>query len=283
MKQDEGGRSKKKIKTSCDRGAIQEISNFADCTVINSIDSEDDSHLEDIFSQTLFETRALFSDLKANQKIAFNDCRVVVVESILNKTLTRGSRTLIEHPNSWGQNQDTKASFEWVLTSADIVRLKRVTGPYVMHEKFRIRIPKLSRWSNPAEDFEVEDYELYHDYTFPIAKDSNTFLHPELENIALVRIPAHFYQRGISHGLFPKPFSGNALAVMGLSETVKHRKLAVLLTVDTNRDGNEADVARITALLPNLGYEVIQPTNPTRREMIRTLISLQKKPKDSYQ
>ena len=58
---------------------------------------------------------------------------------------------------------------------------------------------------------------------------------------------------------------------------VKHRKVAVLLMVDTERDGNQADVDRLTKLLPKWGYDtVIQPTNPTKKEMIQALQSVQK-------
>ena len=58
---------------------------------------------------------------------------------------------------------------------------------------------------------------------------------------------------------------------------VKHNKVAVLLTVDTNRDGNQADVDRLTKLLPKLGYDtVINPKNPTKKQMITTLQDLTK-------
>ena len=57
---------------------------------------------------------------------------------------------------------------------------------------------------------------------------------------------------------------------------VKHRKVAVLLMVDTERDGNQADVDRLKKLLPKWGYDtVIQPTNPTIKDMIRALKSVQ--------
>ena len=57
---------------------------------------------------------------------------------------------------------------------------------------------------------------------------------------------------------------------------VKHRKVAVLLMVDTDRDGNQADVDRLTKLLPKWGYDtVIQPTNPTRKDMIQALRRVQ--------
>ena len=63
---------------------------------------------------------------------------------------------------------------------------------------------------------------------------------------------------------------------------VKHKKLAILLTVDTDRLGNQVDVDRITKLLPNLGYELIQYVNPTRSDMIQSLQNLQKKTERTY-
>ena len=58
---------------------------------------------------------------------------------------------------------------------------------------------------------------------------------------------------------------------------VKQKKLAVLLMVDTNREGNQADVDRLMPLLPTWGYdEVIKPQNPTKRDMIQSLQKLQK-------
>eukprot|EP00493_Phyllostaurus_siculus_P009794 UN09925 len=41
------------------------------------------------------------------RKIGFNDCRLVVVESILDKILVRGSGTLIEHPSLWGESKNS--------------------------------------------------------------------------------------------------------------------------------------------------------------------------------
>ena len=57
---------------------------------------------------------------------------------------------------------------------------------------------------------------------------------------------------------------------------VKHRKVAVLLMVDTDRDGNQTDVDRLKNLLPKWGYDtVIQPDNPTKTDMIQALQSVQ--------
>ena len=113
-----------------------------------------------------------------------------------------------------------------------------------------------------------------------------------------MRIPAQSYQRGIQHALCPALTQDWVLS--GLSEVVtiipifisfaklvqvklnnihvevKHRKVAVLLMVDTDRDGNQTDVDRLKNLLPKWGYDtVIQPTNPTRKDMIQALQSVQ--------
>ena len=63
---------------------------------------------------------------------------------------------------------------------------KRVAGLIVMHETFRVRIPILSKWEKLDEVFDFEDSDLYHDYIFPIAKDTNTFLYPEYKNLAVI-------------------------------------------------------------------------------------------------
>ena len=44
---------------------------------------------------------------KIKQKIGFKDCRLVVVESILDDILVRGSGTLIEHPNLWSESKNS--------------------------------------------------------------------------------------------------------------------------------------------------------------------------------
>ena len=54
--------------------------------------------------------------------------------------------------------------------------------------------------------------------------------------------------------------------------------MAILLTVDKKRKGNEADVERLLPLLDNWGYsEVINKRDPTRQDMVDTLRDLQKR------
>jgi len=55
------------------------------------------------------------------------------------------------------------------------------------------------------------------------------------------------------------------------------RKIAVVLTVDDNRPGNDVDVERILELLPRWGYgEIINVRNATRDQMVQTFLDLQK-------
>jgi len=55
-------------------------------------------------------------------------------------------------------------------------------------------------------------------------------------------------------------------------------KVAILLTVDKKRDGNEADVERLLPLLEECGYgEIINKREATKQDMIDTLRDLQKR------
>ena len=108
---------------------------------------------------------------------------------------------------------------------------------------FRVRVPILRNWENPAEVFIRKDDELFRDYTFPIVEDLNTFIYPEYlknhnqagVNIAvsffiynhylcsifeLLRIPPQNYPRGLSPRLAPNNFDSSAFTIVGLSETV---------------------------------------------------------------
>ena len=55
-------------------------------------------------------------------------------------------------------------------------------------------------------------------------------------------------------------------------------KVAILLTVDKKRDGNEADVERLLPILEECGYgEIINKREATKQDMIDTLRDLQKR------
>ena len=49
----------------------------------------------------------------------------------------------------------------------------------------------------------------------------------------------------------------------------------MLLLVDTNREGNSADVARLCKVLPSMGYgNIIQRKDPTKQDMIDAIQGL---------